>query len=165
MIGDMPTMTKAAHAHSLYSASDWTTPINSYAGTTTGTGLSPFLNVGVAAQAQPPRVMTPAMLPNKVPKPKKETTMQARRLVQVYIADPDENVPLEKSLLYSGTQKLTDLTDQELFFDIDMRTILEAHNAYRITVVNRKVKERVENLEPVKIRDLRMVVVDVATFS
>src|SRR5262249_38247061 len=60
----------------------------------------------------------------------------ARRLVQVFIADPNENVPLDKALLYSGTQKLTDLTDQELFFEIDIKSILEAHNAERVKIVD-----------------------------
>jgi len=87
-----------------------------------------------------------------------------RRLVQVFIADPDDNVPLEQSMLHTGEQKLTDATDQELFFEIDMKTILDKHNADRVKLINKKVKERVENLEPVKIRDLRMVVVNVATF-
>lgn len=87
-----------------------------------------------------------------------------RRLVQVFIADPDENVPLDKSLIYSGSQKFTDATDQELYFEIDIKSVLEKHNADRIKFVNKKVKERVEYLEPVKIRDLKMVVVNVATF-
>lgn len=87
-----------------------------------------------------------------------------RRLVQVFIADPDENIPLEKSLLYSGEQKLTDLNDQELFFEIEIKTIMEKHNAERVKCVNKKVKERTEYLEPVKVRDLKMVVVSIATF-
>ena len=90
--------------------------------------------------------------------------MTSRRLVQVFIADPDESVPLEQSMLYSGDQKLTDATDQELFFEIDMKSALEKHNAERIKLVNKKVKERTEYLEPAKIRDLKMVVVNVATF-
>lgn len=94
----------------------------------------------------------------------KDETM-ARRIVQVFIADTDENVPLEKSVIYTGEQKLTDSTDQELFFEIDIKGILERHNAYRVTLVNKKVKERIENLEPVKIRELKMVVVNVAEFK
>ena len=88
----------------------------------------------------------------------------SRRLVQVFIADPDENVPLKSALIYSGEQKFTDATDQELFYEIDIKTILEKHNAERIQFVNKKVKERTEYLEPVKIRDLKMVVVSIATF-
>jgi hypothetical protein len=87
-----------------------------------------------------------------------------RRLVQVFIADPDENVPLADALLYTGEQKLTDATDQELFFEIDIRDILAKHNEKRTKLINRKVKERTEHLEPAKIRDLKMVVVNVASF-
>lgn len=94
----------------------------------------------------------------------KEPPMAARRLVQVFIADPNENVPLDQSLLYSGEQKLTDATDQELFFEIDIKSILEKHNEKRVKMVDKKVKERVEHLEPAKIRDLKMVVVNVAGF-
>ncbi len=87
-----------------------------------------------------------------------------RRLVQVFIADTDENVPLDDCLIYSGEQKLTDLTDQELFFEIDIRTLLQAHNDKRTKLVNKAVKERTEYLEPARIRDLKMTVVVIATF-
>ena len=87
-----------------------------------------------------------------------------RRLVQIFIADPDENVPLDKCLLYSGEQKVTDLTDQELFFEVDVRTLLETHNAVRTKLVNKTVKERVEHLEPARVRDLKMNVVTIAQF-
>lgn len=90
--------------------------------------------------------------------------MPARRLVQVFIADPNENVPLNDSLLYRGDQHLTDATDQELFFEIDINMLLKAHNLKRVTFVDKKVKERVEHLEPIKIRELKMVVVTVAQF-
>lgn len=94
----------------------------------------------------------------------KKVAKSTRRLVKVIIVDTDENVPLDKCVLYSGTEKLTDATDQELFFEIDIKNILDKHNEYRITLKDKSVKERVENLEPVKIRDLRMAVVNVATF-
>lgn len=88
-----------------------------------------------------------------------------RRIVKVFIADIDDNVPLEKSVIYSGEEKLTDLTDQELFFEVDIKSVLDKHNEYRKTLVNKKVKERTELLEPAKIRDLKMVVVNIASFS
>lgn len=90
--------------------------------------------------------------------------MSSRRLVQVFIGDPNENVPLDQSLLYRGEQKLTDATDQELFFEIDIKAILEKHNTARVKMVDKKVKERVEHLEPAKVRDLKMVVVTIAQF-
>jgi hypothetical protein len=90
--------------------------------------------------------------------------MASRRLVKVVIVDPNENVPLDNCILYSGEEKLTDATDQELFFEIDIKGILDKHNEKRVTFIDKKVKERTENLEPAKIRDLKMVVVNVATF-
>lgn len=100
-------------------------------------------------------------------KPKQETTIVAdpkRRLIKVIIVDPDDRVPLDKSVLYSGSEKLTDLTDQELFFEIDIKNVLDKHNADRIRIVDKTIKERQEYLEPVKVRELRMVVVTVASF-
>lgn len=88
----------------------------------------------------------------------------SRRIVKVYIMDPDENVPLDKSLLYEGDETLTDLTDQELFFEVDIKTILADHNTYRKTLVNKKIKDRTEHLDAVKIRELKMVVVEIAKF-
>lgn len=91
-------------------------------------------------------------------------TMPTRRLVQVFIADPDERVPLKDSLLYFGDQQLTDLTDQELFFEVDIKKLLNAHNDKRIKIVDKSVKDRSEYLEPAKIRDLKMVVTTIAQF-
>ena len=90
--------------------------------------------------------------------------MSTRRLVQVFVADPNENIPLDKCLLYKGDLKLTDCNDQELFFEIDIKTILDTHNKVRAATVNKAVKERTEYLEPARIRDLRMTVVEVAKF-
>lgn len=93
-----------------------------------------------------------------------EPMANQRRLVQVFIADPDDNVPLADALIYRGEPVFTDLTDQELFFDIDLKGALDAHNAKRTKMVNKKVKERTEHLEPARIRDLKMTVVNIATF-
>lgn len=87
-----------------------------------------------------------------------------RRIVQVFIVDPDEGVPLVDSVLYSGEQKLTDLTDQELFFEVDIKSLLDAHNTKRAALFKKDVKDRKEPLDPARIRDLKMIVVNVATF-
>ena len=87
-----------------------------------------------------------------------------RRLVQVFIVDPDPNMPLDTCLLYRGELKLTDLTDQELFFELDIKSMLDQHNARRTQVRNKAVKEREEKLEPARIRDLRMQIVLAAQF-
>lgn len=87
-----------------------------------------------------------------------------RRFVQVFVVDPNELIPLEQSVIYKGEPKLTDATDQELFFELDMKNLLERHNELRVKVVDKKVKDRTEYLEPAKIRDLKMVVVNIAEF-
>ncbi len=91
--------------------------------------------------------------------------LMGKRVVQVFIVDPSDQVPLADSLIYADpAPHLTDLNDQELFFDIDIKGILATHNAKRITLVNKTVKDRVENLEPIRVKDLKMTVVNVASF-
>ena len=90
-----------------------------------------------------------------------------RRIVQIFIADIDENVPMEKSLLYEGKPKFTDLTDQELYFELNIKHILDTHNEYRTTLLDKKASKTIGKdvyLEPIKIRDLKMVVVEIARF-
>lgn len=86
------------------------------------------------------------------------------RFVRVIIVDPNENLSLEDRLVYKGDEKFTDLNDQELFFELDIKNLLAAHNGKRVKTVDKSVKERTEHLEPAKIRDLKMVVVNIATF-
>jgi|SRR6185503_811103 len=93
--------------------------------------------------------------------------MASTRIVKVFVADPDENIPVEKRLLYSGEEKLTELTDQELYFELPFSELLAAHNEYRKTLVDKKQSEKFGRdiyLEPVRIRDLKMVVLNVAQF-
>lgn len=100
-------------------------------------------------------------------RPTQEPTVMSqvnRRIVKVYIVDTDENVPLDQSVLYEGKEKLTDMTDQELFFEIDIKPLLDKHNKERVKIVNKKVKDRTEYLEPARIRELKMVVVTIAQF-
>jgi len=90
-----------------------------------------------------------------------------RRIVQVFIVDPDERVSLESAVLYQGEQKLTDATDEELFFEIGMKDCLEKHNAIRETTVDEEATITASKeiyLKPARIRDLKMVVINVATF-
>lgn len=96
-----------------------------------------------------------------------EKIMSTIRIVKVFIADPNENLPLDKRLMYSGSEQLTDLTDQELFFEVPIAELLKAHNTMRLTTVDKKQTEKFGRdvfLEPVRIRDLKMVVVAVAAF-
>lgn len=109
------------------------------------------------------QTMNPAL--DCLVKDQKEPEMSVtRRLVQVIIVDPNDNIPLDQCLLYHGEPKLTDATDQELFYEIEIKDLLAKHNQNRVKVVDKKVKERTEHLEPAKIRDLKMVVVTIASF-
>lgn len=94
-----------------------------------------------------------------------EKVTSSKRVVQVFIVDADKHIPTEKALLYKSEQTFTDLTDQELFFEIDIKPLLEAHNNFRKTVTRQlhTSAERVY-LEPIKIRDLKMVVATLAEF-
>lgn len=98
---------------------------------------------------------------------RKEDQMAApttRRLVQVIVADPDPKLPLDKALMYKGAEQFTDLTNEELFYELDIKGILAKHNEQRVTVVDKTVKDRTEMLEPARVRDLKMVVVEIAKF-
>lgn len=93
--------------------------------------------------------------------------MTAARIIKVFIADPNENLPLEKRVLYTGEEKLTDLTDQELFFEVPIQDLLAKHNEVRVKTVDKKQADKFGRdimLEVAKIRDLKMVAVTVATF-
>jgi hypothetical protein len=90
-----------------------------------------------------------------------------RRIVQVFIADITEDIPLEFGLLYNGERKFTDLTDEELFFEIGMKDLLDKHNIIREETLDKKATKKSGRdvfLEPARIRDLKMVVVDIAVF-
>lgn len=96
-----------------------------------------------------------------------QQNVSTARIVKVFIADPNDNLPLDKRILYKGEEMLTDLTDQELFYEVPISEMLAKHNEYRKSVVDKKQAEKFGRdifLEPARIRDLRMVVVDVAKF-
>ena len=102
------------------------------------------------------------------PAQKGKANTMSKRIVKTFIADPHPAVPLEKSLLHEGEAKLTDSTDQELFFEVPIQTILEKHNAYRVTLTDKKASDqagREIKLEPVRVRELRMVIVTLAEFK
>ena len=87
-----------------------------------------------------------------------------RRLIKIYIADPHEQVPIESMMLYEGKEKLTDATDQELFYELDIKNMIDTHNEKRTKMIDKTVKDRTEYLPPARVRDLRMIVMTVAEF-
>lgn len=169
---DMPSIVDVGHSHSTYSLANLAQPTSTYLGSTRGLGFGgESLAVADTAFAALNRNFSERRLQAAAAFPQAEAIAKeqpmatpSRRLIQVFIADPDEKVPLEQSLLYTGEQKLTDLTDQELFFEIDIKSILSTHNSKRTKIIDKTIKDRTQHLEPVKVRDLKMVVVNVATF-
>ncbi|HEY1980712.1 MAG TPA: hypothetical protein VGH13_11545 [Xanthobacteraceae bacterium] len=142
MNANMPTMVGSSTAHATYSADALFA--NNFANNAIG-------HLPGAAQA-----LAHQLQPNK------GNPMSTRRIVQVFIADPNDNISLDDCLLFKSEEKLTDATDQELFFELDIKDMLEKHNEKRVKIVDKKVKDRTEYLEPAKVRDLKMVVVTVA---
>lgn len=89
------------------------------------------------------------------------------RIVRVFIVDPNENLQLTDRVIYKSDEQLTDATDEELFFEANPAALLEAHNAKRRATLDKKASDRANKevfLEPARIRDLRMLVVVVASF-
>lgn len=96
-----------------------------------------------------------------------EDKSMAPRICKVFIADINENIPLENRILYKGDEKLTDLTDQEMYFEIGIGELLAKHNEMRKQTVDKQQSEKFGRniyLEAARIRDLRMVVVTIAQF-
>jgi len=96
----------------------------------------------------------------------KEKPMSCR-IVRVFIVDTDEALKVEDRVLYRGEEKLTDSTDQELFFEVDIKAALETHNAKRVSTADKKASIKMGKeifLEPVRIKDLSMVVTEIAKF-
>ena len=93
--------------------------------------------------------------------------MSNRRLVKVVIVDSNESIPLDKAVLVNQAEKITDLEDSEIFFDMDIKGILKTHNDYRVTVVDKEMSKKRDKdvmLEPIRIKDLKMVVLTIASF-
>lgn len=86
------------------------------------------------------------------------------RIVRVLVVDPDTRVPLEQRVLHKGDEQLTDLTDQELFYELPIKDLLDQHNIRRSIIIDKAVKDRMAYLDPIRVRDLRMLVVTVADF-
>lgn len=171
--GDTPTVTASNRVSNAYScdnvgASNVTTGWGN-AGAI-GTALETLESIEKKLnRLNPVHAAAQAMAFNPQPQPKAETPIMTsqRRIVQVFIADTNDNVPLDDSVLYQGKEKLTDLNDMELYFEVPMQEILKAHNEKRVKWLDKEATKRSGKdvfLEAVKIRDLKMAVVVVATF-
>lgn len=159
---ETPTITSTAYTSSTTSAGEFANSVwvgDSAVSPGAGTALD------VAWHPSPPRALHAANFP--IAKHHKKEEPMGARIVKVFIADPTEDLPLESRVLFTGQEKLTDLTDQELFFEVPMTELLSKHNAVRTLTLDKKQTEkfgREIHLQPARIRDLKMVVVTVAQF-
>lgn len=99
-------------------------------------------------------------------KPEVKEQKMATRLVKVFIVDPEESLALGDRLLYRSEEFVTDSSDAEIYFDLDIRGMLDLHNEKRVATVDRKTKDREKPamLEPARVRDLKMQVITLAQF-
>jgi hypothetical protein len=166
---ELPTITTSAYAGSVVEPAQW---------------VAPAALGGKFDQQHVPKQLDPAAFLAKVQAAERRLTaspvgvradyplkvqpiMSTARIVKVFIADNNENLPLDKRVLYTGAEHLTDLTDQELFFEIAIAELLREHNRVRVTYRDKKAANTNGDpvlLEPARIRDLKMVVVTVASF-
>ena len=93
--------------------------------------------------------------------------MNVTRIVRVIVADPNGNVPLANRVLHDSGEITTDLDDRELFFEVNIKDKLDKHNEIRAKTLDKgysKEKGKDMFLEPIRIRDLKMTVITVASF-
>lgn len=91
------------------------------------------------------------------------------RIVRIFLVDPDKRIEdLDKRVLYQSDEITTDATDQDLFFDIDVKAILDKHNKYRekvtYEVTNKGDTTEKTGLKPVRVSQLTMSVITIAEF-
>ena len=93
-----------------------------------------------------------------------------RRLVRRLIVDPDSRLKAKEALVYlDDTPVLSDLSDDELFMEIDVKGMLAKHNEKRGDIEDKSVSRQFEkvvyledDLEP---NDLRFHVITEASFN
>ena len=92
-----------------------------------------------------------------------------RRMVDIYIVDPDLNLPKEHALLFDAKSVLTDETDLELIQHLDTDKMLKDHNDLRANTVDReatRLSEKVVYLRSdLGMKDLRVVITTLARFD
>jgi hypothetical protein len=96
-----------------------------------------------------------------------ESTNGVKRYVQVFVVDPDPNVQLKSSILYKSEPFFTDETDMEIRHSLKLNDLLDKHNTKRVKFQNIPASMKFGRdimLEPIKLRDLRIVVAVVAKF-
>lgn len=88
---------------------------------------------------------------------------RTRRFVEIFVSDPDPNVPIEQVLLHHDPRFLTELNDVELTLNMGLPEIVKEWNKTRITIRDRRYMESEVMLEPIKADELRVIIATVVT--
>lgn len=161
-IMDMPTMLASSYVSNTFNPTDVFTLPTGRSGACDPMGEVETSRIKSVRFPSPPAALSPP------PPPLKKDTPMALRYVQVFIADTNKSLSLEDRILFKGEAKMTDLDDNELFFELDIKDILAKHNAKRVKVVNKDAVPQPTGhvfLEPARVRDLKMTVVTIASFG
>lgn len=178
---ELPAMSNSAYASNSYNPVELAAGLTMGSNVGLGVGVSPLVLNDASLQLQGWQQQTTEFDWAKIkeqarrqaeeaaksqnPKRKRKEPSMTTRMVQIFIVDPHTSVPLTDRLVYRSSEPfLTDLDDQELFFDLDIKQLLANHNAKRTAVVNKGITDRTVNLEAARVRDLRMNVTVVAQF-
>lgn len=81
-----------------------------------------------------------------------------RRLVDMFIVDTHPCVPVENAMLYRQENIFTDKTDDELWLDADIQSLLKKHNVKRVTWDNAMSSIKGAKLPPARLHDLKRIV-------
>lgn len=153
-MAEMPTLNSANYANTIVDmgwATDNTVPTTPF----------PDFNNRVLSQ-------TPAQFETIVVNNAKEERQMSKRIVEVYVVDPHEDVKPEDSLIWKDQDRsVTDLSDEEIWFEFaaEIAEALREHNEKRTRIPVKDWEGREPKyLEPARIRDVTMTVVTVAEF-
>jgi len=82
------------------------------------------------------------------------------RIVNIYVVDTDDKVPVDERLIEQRLGTFTDETDDALKMTLNLSEVLDSHNEYRATLKDDDDKP----LKPIRISDLVVRIEPVATF-
>ena len=131
---------------------------------------STFENNFIGARIKPDDRYLINKIKNFITEDKDTVSMEdknVRRLVRVLVVDPDPNLDVNDMFLYKGEEQLTDLDNQELFYTLSMMDLLKKHNEKREKTIDKASTKKSGKdvfLEPIRISNLKMVVIEVARF-
>ena len=79
-----------------------------------------------------------------------------RRIVQIFVIDPNKNVPDDRCLIHWAGPFATSKSDAALIVDLGLPALLAAHNVYRTTIRDKKVRAYEEFLAPATVDDVKV---------